>query len=338
MLLTKLLVLRPDVVFVHAVRGAAASGGFAAFLIWLWRWSQHVSPPSEKNARIARLRFMVHGLRNQSALDPFVNAPVDGALGRAVRSRPQMLGALLHTYQTTAWDLPTRLDSLVQHFDEVVKLDWAELNDPDMSLEIMPLAEIAPGLRLVLDQPPWFCGEGPLVLNLFDGEERLYSLAFALRAQDGLIAAQVGAIQGRALPDIMEVYRQLTRTSHGMRPRDLLIELFRLFCAAVGIRRILLVSDSHRQHRDAYFGSAADAVVADYDAIWQDRGAHRVDAATFELPLHAIRRDASNVPARKRALYRRRYAMLDTLSARMVQRIPAMRGVPSRHATSCELT
>jgi uncharacterized protein VirK/YbjX len=337
MLLTKLLALRLDILLLHSVRVAAAAAGFATYLIWLWRWSRRVSPRYDLRGRIGRLRFMMLGLRNHAALDPFVNAPDDGALGRAVHSRPQMLGVLLHASQTTAWDLPTRLDHLVRHFDELVKLDWPDLLDPDMSLEIMPLVEIAPQLRLVLDQPLWFCGEGPLVLNLFDGEERLYSLAFALGMQDDIVTAQVGAIQGRALPGIMEVYRQLTRTSHGLRPRDLLIELFRLFCSAVGIRRILLVSDSHRQHRDAYFGNATDAVVADYDAIWRDRGAHRIDDATFELPLPAVRRADDEVPPRKRALYRQRYALLDTLAARMAQRIPAMRGAPTPCKPACEV-
>jgi uncharacterized protein VirK/YbjX len=336
MLLTKLLALRLDLLLLHSVRGAAAVAGLATSLIWLWRWSRRVSPRYDLRGSIGRLRFMMLGLRNHAALDPFVNAPDDGALGRAVRSRPQMLGVLLHASQTTAWDLPTRLDNLVRHFDELAKLDWPELLDPEMSLEIMPLVEIAPRLRLVLDQPIWLCGEGPLVLNLFDGEERLYSLAFALGKQDGLATAQVGAIQGRALPGITEVYRQLTRSSHGMRPRDLLIELFRLFCAIIGIRRILLVSDSHRQHRDAYFNTATDAVVADYDAIWGDRGAHRIDDATFELPLPATRRAADDVPPRKRALYRQRYALLDTLTARMIQRILVMRRAPAPVDPACE--
>jgi len=329
MLLTKLLALRPDLLLPHAARGAAAITGFAAYLIWLWTWSQRVSPPGSMQSRAGQLRFVLHGLRNSSALCPFFNAPDDGALGRALRSRPQTLRILLHAYQTTAWDLPTRLDNLVRHFDELAMLGWPDLTDPEKSVEIMPLPEIAPRLRLVLDQPPWFSSEGPLALNLFDGEERLYSLAFALRRHEGLVTAQVGAIQGRAMPAIMDVYRQMTRSSHGLRPRSLLIELFRSFCAAIEVHQVLLVSDSHRQHRDSYFGTAGGAVKVNYDTIWLEHGAHRVDDATFHLPVQTVRRGPGDIPPRKRALYRRRYALLDTLKARMVQNIAAIRRVPA---------
>lgn len=336
MLLSKLLALRPDILIPYAVRGAATAANFSLLLIWLLRCAQPVSPRANLHGSFGRLRFVMLGLRNHAALNPIVTAPDNGALGRAVRSRPQMLRILLHAYQTTAWNLPTRLDNLVQHFDELTKLDLSDLLDPEASVDIMPLTEIAPRLRLVLDQAPWFFAEGPLVLNLFDGEERLYSLAFGLSRRDGIVTAQVGAIQGRALPEIMDIYRHLTRASHGLRPRDLLIELFRSFCAEVGVSRILLVSDSHRQHRDAYFGSAADAVKTDYNAIWEDRGARRIDGGTFELPLHGMRRSAGDVPPRKRALYQRRYALLDLLAARMASRIATMRRTPVSSQPRCE--
>jgi uncharacterized protein VirK/YbjX len=86
-----------------------------------------------------------------------------------------------------------------------------------------------------------------------------------------------------------------------------------------------------------YFGSAADAVVADYDAIWEERGAQRIDDATFELPMYAVRRATEDVPARKRSLYRQRYALLDTLAARMEERIPAMRRGATPPEPVCEL-
>lgn len=336
MLVTKLTVWRPGTVIPYAVRGATTAVSFTTLLIWLLRWAQPVSPRIDLHGSFGRLRFVMLGLRNRAALNRFVKAPDDGPLARAVRSRPQMLRIVLHAYQTTAWNLPTRLENLLQHYEELAALDLPDLLDPEASLEIMALPEITPRLRLVLDQAPWFCAEGPLVLNLFDGEERLYSLAFALSRQDGIVTTQVGAIQGRALPEIMDVYRQLTRATHGLRPRDLLIELFRLFCADVGINRILLVSDSHRQHRDTYFGSAADKVKTDYDTIWRDRGAYRLDEGTFELPLHGSRRSAGDVPPRKRALYQRRYALLDLLAGRMVQRIAAIRGASVAPGHGCE--
>src|SRR5205085_10943663 len=143
---------------------------------------------------------------------------------------------------------------------------------------LLDLSEIRPGFQVVLDQPRWFMREGQFAINLFLNETRLYSLVFSLFRDGDVLTAFIGAIQGRDIEGILEEYRDLTKAAHGMRPRDLLIEIFRFFGQAIGLTRILAVSDGSCQHRSNYYGgSASRKISTDYNEIWEDRGGTCID-------------------------------------------------------------
>ena len=112
----------------------------------------------------------------------------------------------------------------------------------------------------------------------------------------------------------------MTKAAHGMRPRDLLVELFRAFCRAVGAARMLAVADASRQHRSRYFGKAkAETLSLNYDEIWLERGGVAKGPDFFELPVALRLRDLEEVPSKKRGMYRRRHELLHDLDRRMHQ-------------------
>jgi uncharacterized protein VirK/YbjX len=286
------------------------------YAAWLWRCSAAVAGGHSLRAVGRRVRFLYSGWKHQDLLKRFCGNLQNPMLGRLVSERPRILDALVDPYQSSNWDVRTRLHKLHAHYEAMEELGW--LFDPlsEREVEFCRVTAMDPQLRLVLDDAIWFKDEGPLVFNLFLDDTRIFSLAFALRYEHGVLIAHVGAVQGRNsddLPDVKDIYRDLTRAAFGMRPRDLLIETFRLLCQHLGVARIYLVSDDNQQRRD-FFGMTRHEVHANYDAMWIERGAWRLDKSTFELPLHAQHRDAADIPARKRRQYERRYEMLDAAS------------------------
>jgi uncharacterized protein VirK/YbjX len=189
----------------------------------------------------------------------------------------------------------------------------------------LDLSDVRAGLRLVVDQPKWFMREGGLSLNLFVGCTRFYTLAFSFASHGNKIEAFIGAIQGRDLDGAPEEYRVLTKAAHGMRPRDFLIELFRILCRSAGVSTIFAVADQYRHHRHSYFASNKQKQLNNYDEIWRDRGGIQIDDLQFELPLTLPRRDSELIPTKKRAMYRRRYAMLDVAGDRLELRLLQIR-------------
>ena len=160
-----------------------------------------------------------------------------------------------------------------------------------------------PELRLVLDQPKWFM-QGQLTISLFAGETRIYSLAFSFRLEPTLVA-YIGAIQGRDLEGILDLYRQITKALHGMRPRDFLVEVFCMLCRVVGVKQIYAIADSCRIHRSPYFGHDKTKITVNYDEIWQDRGGAQLCRDFFTIPITGSKHEHEEIPPKKRSMYRK---------------------------------
>lgn len=241
--------------------------------------------------------------------------------------RPETVGAVVWPYQCLGWDAATRLERIDSHCKAIDVLG-AGLNFPiDQALQLLNLGDLSPGLRVVLDRPKWFMREGQLAMNLFAGELRIYTLAFSFGSFPDGMAAYVGAIQGSNTSGIQDAYKELTKSLHGMRPRDFLVELFRTFCRCLDVLRIYAVADARRQHRSEYFGAAkASTLTLNYDEIWAERGGVKVNEDFFVLSSEAAVRNLDDVPSKKRAMYRRRYEMLTELEQKLCSTMRAEEG------------
>jgi uncharacterized protein VirK/YbjX/predicted RNA methylase len=218
-------------------------------------------------------------------------------------------------YLNALWSAAEKMRVLEAHY-EMVK-DARVLAFPlDSSVFLAELEHIEPGLTVELDKPQWFAEEGEVAINLFSGGERIYSLLFTLGEVDGKRVAYVGAVQGRYLPDAVERYKRLTRAAHGMRPRDLLFAAFRFLCCELAVERILAVSDRANIARSGYFKNYDDIFVS-HDETWTQYGGSATDAGFFDMPAALKVRSLEEIPSRKRAQYRRRYEMLDSMQAQL---------------------
>jgi uncharacterized protein VirK/YbjX len=237
-------------------------------------------------------------------------------LGQFRRHRPEMLGLVVTPFVAAPWRASDRFRAVIDHCTQVDALGWPlDVGDHEYH-RLADLSNISPCLRLELSAPRWLAREGLLSLSLVEQDSLVFSLSFALgRTSEGLVA-YIGGLQGGGDEDALARTRRLTRLAHGMRPRDLLIEAFRMLCRAYGVARILAVADDIRVHRSAYLKARiADPVVMSYDAVWEDRGGARGEDGFFHLCPSMKRRAAEDIRPNKRSEYRRRYAMLDGLQA-----------------------
>ena len=207
-----------------------------------------------------------------------------------------------------------KLAAIDQHFR---MLDGSAKIVAHATFEEVELARIEEyaGLRLVLDKASWFLREGEIVLNLFVNDQRFYSIAFTLGMENGHPIALVGALQGSNSDLAPDIYRDITHALHGMRPRDFLMVAFKLLCGEFEINRIWAVSSDYRQHNSPYFGGGhKEKVLVSYNEVWVEHGGLALDNGFFEIPAIVRHKDMSEIPTRKRAVYRRRYEMLDKLA------------------------
>jgi uncharacterized protein VirK/YbjX len=240
------------------------------------------------------------------------------------------IGVVQWPYLNNAWEAAQRLDALASHYEVVAgEFPALLLLGRDDSLTLCELSSHSPGCRLVLDRPIWFKREGELVLNLFQGDLRVASMAFILCRREGELCLFIGAVQGihKGIDSetSLAIYRDLTKDFEGLRPRSLLLEALKCLARTLGVAQLYAVSDACRHHRHPYFGSdKAQDLAANYDVIWQENGAMAVDSAGFfAIALAPAQRAEHDIPAKKRAMYRRRQALLDDVFARLQAVLPS---------------
>lgn len=182
-------------------------------------------------------------------------------------------------------------------------------------------------IDLTINGPTRIEGYWALTLNSADGIP-LFNLSFGFIAPRSVLIA---SLQGLKRPDgnNREVIRSLTKQCHGLRPHALLLEAFRMACQYWGLQHIHGIDAAQQVTQ---YKKKADEFSFDYRAFWQENGATQHPDGHWHLPLDARRRGADEVPPHKRATYRKRYALLDTLPEILTQALAnptAHPGAPS---------
>jgi uncharacterized protein VirK/YbjX len=264
-----------------------------------------------------KVRLFVRIAQNLSELRRMYSDKSNPALLEMLDERPSWVAAVDAPYLHAQWTASKKLEIISRHYRYLTgRLAFLRFN-PGASVLIADVPNAA-GLQLSLDKAPWFMREGELVLSLLENDVRFYSVAFTLGCDGDENVAYVGALQGYGGEDALDIYRRLTRTLHDMRPRDFLMAAFRLLSAEFNVQTILAVSDKARLHQSTYH-SGHEGVAANYDEIWREFSDDKLVDGFWKISPVLKYRTAAQIPTRKRAMYRRRYEMLDNLRGQIEQ-------------------
>lgn len=271
-----------------------------------------------QGSKRCQARFLLHALLQRSVLQRYTTDTSSPSLLAYLSQRPELCGALIWPYQCASWPATERFARIESHFSVLDTAPHDFRFAVSERLLLADLSDCSPGVRLVLEQPKWLFREGLLALSIFLHAERVYSLSFSLQRQGTETQMFVGGLQGQRSELALAQYRRLTEDFHGMRPRDLLIDMLKACAPLLEATRILAIADEHRCFRHPYFGrDPHPGMLANYDDIWSERGGKRIAPTHFELPLAPSIRPLESVPSKKRALYRRRNGMLSSLFERV---------------------
>lgn len=257
-----------------------------------------------------RAKFVVDAVRSRQEILPLME--LSGFSRLAVSDNPAFYEMFKAPYIHASWDSKYRIERLIKHLNMLSDLNLEILNHDGLVVAELPFDDRI--YSIVVDRPRWFHREGVLAINIFKRNLRLFTIAFSFEETDAAMTCVVGGIQGRNISNALDEYRILTKFSHGMRPRDMLLSALRYFAQAKGAVRLICISDEFRHQRSSFFGPLTGRdLPMDYDAVWLDRGGHRIDGGFFEVPLDSGQRNPDEISPKKRAMYRQRYEMLDNI-------------------------
>jgi len=300
----------------------------------IWSASGSMWNENDLTGLIKRIIFFVCALAKFHSLRPFLRAPIDKSLGKLIRQRPQILGMVVWSYQCSAWNAKTRLTKIIDHCSVIDEIGQPLDFPADSYVELLGLSKIYCGLRVIVSQPQWLLRDGLLTMHLFIGPQMIYSLSFSFFHYGNELSAFIGQIQGYKSNRAREQYRQLTNACGGMRPRDLLIEIFCIFCSTVAIKHIFAVAEEYRRQHYRYLLKRTNKITsANYNSIWEDRAGIRINKLFYRLDVDRRRRSDTAITAKKRRMYEVRYAILDSIEAKICESLSSP--LIYRHATQC---
>ena len=229
---------------------------------------------------------------------------------------PELLDKPMRPYRFACSTVNQRVRMVEDHY-RLLLARYPELIDPlylGEGIELGRYPEL--GCRLVLRHDGTFRREAELALSIVNEQgERLYSCAFSLAGSEDELALVIGSVQGPepGVEQPQEQVRALTKAGHGLRPKSLVVMLVMALAGAMGASRVSAVRmKAHIFQARRYSKKKKACLQADYDELWQEFGALDQDANFVRLQ-PVVRKPLEEVAARKRAMYRRRYAWLDEL-------------------------
>lgn len=263
-----------------------------------------------------RFNLISASLKVRPALRAILRHPEHHGLRDELRQHPETLGFAEWPYIHAGWSAMQRFEALSQH-KQALQSDMKRLDiGRDDSIVVADFSTLSPGLKLVVDRAVWCSREGSLVFNLFVGDQRLMMMGFSFATENGERVAYIGSLQGSNIESALDMYRDLTKNLERMRPRDFLIKALQYFMFHLGVKRLLCVADSQRHHRHPYFTKDKDAKFhLNYDEVWGEHAGEPGNDGFFRLSVVPTVKSMEEIPGKNRAQYRRRYAMLDQVSA-----------------------
>ena len=180
-------------------------------------------------------------------------------------------------------------------------------------------------LRLVLYYEPGQRKEGLLSVILRLGKQPLYQMIFWIQKNpQGEWSAYIGAMQGPNMDNAKEVIKKITKQCHAYRTKNLILHATQEVVRNLGIKHLYAVTN---------YGYYANNHVridrklkTDFSKFWEESGGQKCrDARFFELPLVEYRKKMEEVPTRKRAVYRRRFVLLDEVDTSIENAIQKLR-------------
>ena len=168
-------------------------------------------------------------------------------------------------------------------------------------------------LSLLLWFHPGQRKEGLLSTTLLIGEQALYQIMFWFnKDKDCNDALWIGAMQGPNMSNAKEIIKQVTKRCHGYRTKNLILYMTQAVARALDIERIYAVTNyGYYANNHVRLDRKLKTSFSDF---WHEAGGWETDDRRFDgLPLIEPRKSIDDVPTRKRAVYRRRFELLDEI-------------------------
>ncbi len=195
------------------------------------------------------------------------------------------------------------------YFDKLTRkyAEYTIWQSPDEDIDWKAQLFVEPGQRK----------EGLMSVVMRLNNAHLYQIMFWLAPDKNReLSLWIGAMQGPNMEDAKEIVKDITKRSHRYRTKNLILYMAMAVARNFGCKHIYAVSN------EGYYAMnhvrCDRKLKTDFGAFWGETGGHVTDDTRFyEVPLVEPRKTMEEVPTRKRAVYRKRFAFQDDVDAQI---------------------
>lgn len=176
-------------------------------------------------------------------------------------------------------------------------------------------------MRLIICIEPGQRKEGlASVMLRMNDDFPIYQIIFWI-SQNGM---WIGAMQGPNVDDAKNLVKIITKKSHAYRTKNLILYSTQAVARAFGLGKIFAVTNegyyaNNHIRRDRKLKTSLND-------FWLECGGVATDDKRFiQLPMFEKRKTFEEIPVRKRAVYRRRFELLDEIDSAVAEKIQSFR-------------
>ncbi|MCU5775825.1 VirK/YbjX family protein [Erwiniaceae bacterium BAC15a-03b] len=271
-----------------------------------------------------RVKYMLRALSAPLLSYSLLNCLAQNArLAMILRAQPSLPAKLYRPYLAANFDHQTVLTALSQHYFLLEKHLPAMLFESYLTATGATLA-VLEGKNgehyriklLTMDQLDKE-GEATLLFESPNGE-RLAIITFSVFNWQNRRTLFIGGVQGARPETPHEAIQGASKGCHGLFPKRLLIEALCHLASHLAVEQILAAGNqTHIYQHWRYRHKKKRQLFADYDEFWLSLHGRLTDDNHFLLPASIGRKSLDDIASKKRAEYRRRYALMDNLAEQL---------------------
>ncbi|WP_270502038.1 VirK/YbjX family protein [Kluyvera ascorbata] len=298
-------------------RSFTSLGLFFSLLSGQWRPGEHW------HQRSFRRKFMLRSL-----LMPRLSRDLMRELSQwpnlsAVMARQPRLPVRLHRpYLAMNFDRSLVSSALRYHYKLLSDSMSSEEFEAYLNSKHFPLANIegknGEVFSLVLTMEVNLDKEGDSTILMHNSNgDTLAEMTFTILNYKGKRTLFIGGLQGgiRSLPHA--AIQEATKACHGLFPKRLVMEAVCRFAGRLQVEQILAVSNAVHIFRAERYHDKNKNILSDYNTFWEAIGGECDQTGYFHISGTIARKDIADIASKKRAEYRRRYELMDTIDSQM---------------------
>lgn len=266
-----------------------------------------------------RLVFLVQAARHSEAMKGWLDFLEESSLRQTVvAANTCILEQIVRCwfyYKSTVRERIAIIQYTIGHLEKIFQKEALLAIYTQQGIKVWQGESKQGPLTMVLHFDRTHRKEGLFSFSLYVGERRLYLLTMWLApATNGEMALWIGALQGGH--GEQQAIRDVTKALFGYRPKNLMVYAARQLAKELSCTAIYAVSNYGFQA--SHHISAKRRLKTSLDSFWQEcEGQPTADRRFYVLPVEEKRKTIEEVESHKRNLYRKRFALLDGMSARM---------------------